>query len=54
VVKGNQPEVLAVLNDWVERAVLSPHSGSSSATAGSSEPDRPASTQAHQAGHERG
>lgn len=51
VVKGNQPEVLAVLDDWVAPAVLSPHSGSSSAAAGSTGRDRATTTQADQGGN---
>jgi hypothetical protein len=35
MVKGNNPEVLAVLDEWVAAAVLSPLSGNRSAAAGS-------------------
>jgi hypothetical protein len=39
MVKGNNPEVLAVLDEWVATAVLSPLSGDGCTAAGPRNPD---------------
>jgi hypothetical protein len=45
MVKGNNPEVLAVLDDWVAAAILSPLGGNGSALARSGDPDCASATE---------
>ena len=43
-VKGNQAEVVALLDEWIAEAVLSPHGGTTLAAAGTGGGDRAATT----------
>lgn len=54
VVKGNQPELLSVLDDWVAPAVPSSLSRTSSSAAGSARRDCSSTTQAKAADRQRG